>query len=435
MTAEIFEGIPFDNILKCVHCGLCLDACPTYRVLGTEQDSPRGRLYLMRGLWEGELAVENAVIEPLARCLDCRACESACPSLVPYGELLEKTRGALAKSPHRKSLSDRFRAWLFRWLFPSTRRLTRVSAIGRWAQKTGLASLASRTLPRLARVHALTPRFSGRSFKQAHPKPLPPFGEGAPKRTVALFSGCVMDVADDEIHRATVALLRAVGCAVRIPTAQRCCGALHVHNGDRATARALANLNEQVFSSMELDAVIVNAAGCGAQLKEYGHLFSDTMDPQTERWREFGLKTTDILVFLAECEGFPESLAWRSEPVTVLYDAPCHLIHAQKIDFQARNLLGRIPGVTLAPLKDAAQCCGAAGVYNLTHAALADEILDRKLDDIAASLTHAPRTTILLTGNPGCLFQLRMGVGKRRLPIKVMHPAAFLAERLLNNDD
>ncbi|QTD51918.1 (Fe-S)-binding protein [Sulfidibacter corallicola] len=442
--SDLYAGVPFEDVLQCVHCGLCLDACPTYRTLGAEQDSPRGRLYLMRGLWEGDLSADDAVTAPLSRCLDCRACETACPSGVPYGQLLEKTRGVLAR--HRKpGLGTRLFRDLPLDLLPAhTNRLIWFSRLMRLYRKLGLAALIARSplshlLPkRLVHAHRLLPNFSGRSFKKRHAdKVFAPLHDRLPVRRVGLFTGCVMDVADNDIHEAVLHLLRVAGCEVVIPAGQTCCGALQVHAGTRAAPRALAKRNYAAFAEDSLSAVIVDAAGCGAQLKEYHHLFSDApadTDPkwrEGERWHRFGAMVCDILDFLAGIKGFVAANRWNDAPLRLIYDAPCHLVHAQRIDAGPRALLASLPGVELVVPSLANQCCGAAGIYNVQHRELAESVLEAKLDDLTRTLETQPEATVLVTANPGCLFQLRHGVAKRGLPLRVLHPAVLLTERLL----
>ncbi len=437
---DLYKGVPFENILACVHCGLCLDACPTYRALGVEQDSPRGRLYLMRGLWEGALAPTDEVTAPLDRCLDCRACEPACPSGVPYGELLEKTRGVILAERKPLILNRILRRMVFRSLLPSGARLAFVSMLARffskWFLKHGEPRWLFRPLrrTRLGRAFSLMPRFSGRSFKQAFAQSAGPDNPNLAKR-VALFTGCVMDVAEEEIQRATVKLLRAAGCEVVIPPSQVCCGALHVHSGERAIARQLAQCNGTLFQDGSLAAVVTNSAGCGAQLKECHHLFSDAgaAHPHQPDWSALAAKVVDILVFLQQEPEFVTSQRWREEPVSAIYDAPCHLIHAQRADGPARALLAGLPGVRLISPREAAYCCGAAGIYNLSQPELSERVLAAKMDDIEATLDRYPEARLLLTGNPGCLFQLRHGVRRRGLPLEVMHPAVFVAERLIQS--
>lgn len=429
---SIYAGMPFDNILKCVHCGLCLDSCPTYRELGAEQDSPRGRLYLMRGLWEGELQPTPDVIAPLDRCIDCRACESACPSGVPYGELLEKTRGVLVE--HRPASVKRtfLEQFFLQRVLRSTPWLVFFSFVGKFASKCGLDRLPqsgfAKFLPAtLRRGLTLLPNFAGASFKrkfkgEAH--------QGAVHHRVGLFTGCIMDVADHEIHAASVKLLQAAGCQVVIPQEQGCCGALAVHAGSREAPREMARANRAAFGE-GLDAILVNAAGCGAQLKEYHHLFAEC-EENTEDWKAFGSRVVDVLSFLARQPLASDNAAWEQEPVTVLYDAPCHLMHAQGDDATPRAFMAELPGVNLIPLCEADRCCGAGGVYNMMQPELSDKVLDRKLDDLIEMMGWYPEARILLTANPGCLYQLRMGCKRRGLDLQVMHPVTLAAQRLRN---
>ena len=425
-----FADVPFDDILKCIHCGLCMESCPTYRELRTEQDSPRGRLYLMRGLWEGELEPDREVLEPLSRCIDCRACQTACPASVPYGQLLGKTRSVLLEHNPPNLWKRALRQLFFKHL------LTRKSALLFFARliwlygKTGLPSLV--TAPRwaglvpapLARLHRLLPAFSFFPFTHR------PSSRTAPpvRDRVGLFSGCIMNVAETRIHRDSVRLLEAAGFEVVVPREQTCCGALHSHGGETRMARELAQKNERVFAGARVDHIVVNAAGCGAQLKEYTQWAPDDDPEGREPWSRFSAKVVDILDFLNAQPAFRP--AWRNHNETVFFDAPCHLIHAQKIHQGPIRLLKTMPGVNLILLDDADSCCGAGGIFNLVHGHLAEAVLDRKLDHLERSLSRNPEATTLVTANPGCLFQLRHGVRKRRLPLRVIHPVELLAERL-----
>ena len=434
---EQFRGAKFDNILKCVHCGLCLDNCPTYRELGDEKDSPRGRLYLMRGLWEGELELNQDVIAPLDRCLDCRACESVCPSGVPYGELLEKTRGILLD--HRKqSVKEKLaRGLLLKGLFRSTAALATASQLLRIYRWTGIPKLITqnfigRILPKkFVFSQHLLPNFSGKSFKKKYADQLvEPTGGQTPKGRVGLFSGCILDVSEAEIHEASLKLLRASGYEVVVPGDQGCCGALHVHSGDRKTARTLAEKHRNSFEPRKLDRVITNAAGCGAQLKELHHLFPEAPETEIDKWKELENRTIDLLELVASESESLDQQNWNTNEVSVFYDAPCHLMHAQGVDVNPRKLIGSRPGVKLVPLPESNWCCGSAGIYNLVQPELAGSVLQRKIDSIRDTLKKHPETKILLTANPGCLYQIRAGINQAGIPLEVMHPAVFLAGRL-----
>ena len=455
-TKELFRQADFDNILKCVHCGLCLDSCPTYRELGDEKDSPRGRLYLMRGLWEGELELEADVIDPLNRCLDCRACESACPSGVPYGELLEKTRGIILENT-QQSLKERIlRFFLLKGLFRSTNLLITPSWFLKIYAASGFPKLITDTflanlLPQsfVFQQHLL-PKCTGESFKRKYADQiLPPFsteervGDAAlllkENLRVGMFSGCIMDVSEAAIHKSTMTLLRHIGCEVVVPGNQSCCGALHVHSGDRKTAREFALKNIAAFENRHLDAIITNAAGCGAQLQEYHHLFTES-SAQTqkegrsaEEWGNFENKVTDILEFLSAYPQLLANLPWSKDEDPVLYDAPCHLMHAQKVDENPRKLLNSLPGVKLVALKESNWCCGSAGIYNLVQPELSAAILNRKIESLRQTLAENPKASTIVTANPGCLYQIRAGIRSNNIDLRILHPVVYLAERLMLN--
>jgi glycolate oxidase iron-sulfur subunit len=430
--APLFQGVEFDDVLKCVHCGLCLNACPTYRELDVEQDSPRGRLYLMRGLWEGKLGLDDQVVLPLSRCLDCRACETACPSNVPYGELLEKTRGVIAEHREQSNVERFLRGALLRRLLGSTSLLTLVSVLMRLYQRSGLARVVSWALARLgwvrlSQAHALMPAFSGRSFKQKNGgRRLEPKGAVRNHQRVALFTGCVLDVAEAEIHEASIQLLRAIGFGVEVPPLQGCCGALQVHAGERETARELALKNLWAFDAASIDWIIANSSGCCAQLREYGALFDDDQ----ARWKKLGARVVDVLEFISRWPDAVSGLSWKRDPVVVLYDAPCHLVHAQRVDKNPRELLSSLPGVQLVPIDEAEACCGAAGIYNLTQPELSRKVLERKVLAIKNTLAREPEAALLVSGNVGCINQIRYGLGQRRVSLRVVHPVVFMAERL-----
>lgn len=446
-----FRQDEFDNILKCVHCGLCLDYCPTYRELNDEKDSPRGRLYLMRGLWEGELELSQSVIEPLSRCLDCRACESACPSGVPYGELLEKTRGIVLDNISQSLKEKILRKIFLKGLFSSTNLMILVSRIIKVYVAIGIPKLLTKTF--LARFfskslvfkHFLIPNFSGQSFKRKHAdKILLPLLQEREKEIsykirekkirVGMFSGCIMDVSETEIHYSTLTLLRYLGCEVVIPEDQSCCGALHVHSGDRKTSRKLALRNFSAFESHNLDAVITNAAGCGAQLKEYHLLFPQEKLKNQKDFPTFEKKIIDIMEFISIYSGLLKNLRWRKDEDTVIYDSPCHLIHAQKVDDNPRKLLKSLPGVRLVSLEESDWCCGSAGIYNLTQPFLSAEVLNRKTTSIIKAITEHSNVTTIVTGNPGCLYQIRAGILRKNIDLRVLHPVVYLANRLKKNE-
>ena len=449
-SKALFNDVEFDNILKCVHCGLCLDSCPTYRELADEKDSPRGRLYLMRGLWEGELELKPQVIDPLNRCIDCRACESACPSEVPFGELLEKTRGIILENTSQSLKEKIYRMFLLKGLFRSTGLMLTASRLLKLYSASGLPKLITKTF--IGRLFPesfvfqqhLLPDCSGESFKRKHAdKILSPVQNQESQKTdsqnqhknlrVGMFTGCIMDVSEKAIHDSTLTLLRSIGCEVVVPGNQVCCGALHVHSGDRKTAREFAVKNLSAFEPRNLDAIITNAAGCGAQLKEYHHLFAEGAADAQKNWGSFENKIIDVLEFLSGYSELLEKLPFRDDEDTVLYDAPCHLMHAQKVDENPRNLLSSLPGVTLVPLTESNWCCGSGGIYNLVQPDLSKAVLERKIESVRQTLRAFPEAKSIVTGNPGCLYQIRAGLRSNAIELSILHPAVYLMERLKIN--
>ncbi len=410
----------FEKISACVHCGLCLEACPTYRELRVEMDSPRGRIYLMKGILQERLEPTEDVLEHLDRCLDCRACETACPSGVEYGHILEKTRTLL--EPGRKhGWGVRFLRWLlFRKILPSRgwqdgifrllwlQQALGVTAIGRWLGRRGL-------LPgKLGALAAQAPRVPFRSFRASHRGRLLFPARGERRRRVALFTGCLADRLFADVNEATVRVLTENGCEVEVLEAERCCGALHIHNGDRDAAKALARENARAFNAGGFDAVVSNAAGCSAELRHYGDLLEGDASAAA-----FGGKVRDVTEYLAEIGWRPPAGRLAGK---VAYDEPCHLLHAQKVSAAPRAALAAIPGIELVPLDDAESCCGSAGIYSFTQPALSKDILARKVDAIRRSAA-----SVVATGNPGCILQIRFGLAEAGLPVEVVHPVELLA--------
>ncbi len=404
------EPPDWEGLLDCVHCGICLPQCPTYRVLRQEMDSPRGRLYLMRAAAEGRIGLTDNFVTHMDRCLGCRACESACPSGVPFGQLLEATRGQIERRvprPFARKLLGR----LILGTFSDRRRLARALSLLRLYQGSGLQRIVRgagllRPFPRLAAMEQLLPPLG-----TEHPAPLPPRlpAEGSSRGTVALLVGCVQALLFPEVNRATARLLARAGYTVLVPPEQGCCGALHLHAGDRVSARRLARANRDAFAGA--DWVVTNAAGCGAALREYGHLLGEDGTSLGERVR-------DVSELLAAALPGPR----QALPVTVTYHEPCHLAHGQRVREAPRALLRAIPGLRLAELQEADLCCGSAGIYNLFEPEIAGALLEQKLDRIVET-----GATIVASGNPGCLLQLRMGLARRGLPIRAHHPVELLA--------
>jgi glycolate oxidase iron-sulfur subunit len=423
MLAAVIEQ-NVEKLLTCVHCGLCLPACPTYRELGNENDSPRGRIYLMRGVAEGRLEVGDAFISHIDLCLGCRACESVCPSGVPYGQLLESARVdvAQAKSDRRSAMAFLIRFTL-KQLFTRPRLLAVCMAAARWFRDSGLANLfftgrAIEGRARFALALLLASRSAvGKAKSVATVKPAGSPRGGSAMMRVSLLRGCVMEGLFGEANRATERVLARNGCLVIDAAGQMCCGALHAHSGEIDVARRLARKNIEAFLASGCERIIVNAAGCGAAMKEYETLLAD--DPEfRERARDFSSRVRDISEFLAE-RGIeqPRGILERH----VAYDAPCHLLHAQRVSLAPVDLLKAIPGIVMVPLSGHESCCAGAGIYNLQHPDLSAKILEDKIRAIRKS-----GADIVATGNPGCIMQIGAGAMMAGLEVDVLHPIELL---------
>ncbi len=407
------------DLLQCVHCGLCLTACPTYRETKLEMESPRGRIYLMRALDEGRVEPSRGIAAHLDSCLNCRACETACPAGVHYGKLIETTRAKLAiELP--PTPGERVRNLALDHLFPFPERMQVVSKLVRTAQRLGLTRLAAgplgRFLPAFARVGAaLEPDAVQASGAAIEPGIYPPY-EGASRATVGWFRTCLMPGFFPAVDRAAVHLLREAGATVVIPARQQCCGALLAHAGRREGARRLARTNVEVFAEAgPLDFIATDAAGCGATLREYGDLF-----PRGDHAADgFAARVRDVTEVLAEL-GLPPARAAVAERIGV-HDA-CHLAHAQKVRSAPRVLLRALPGATVIDLPGSDRCCGSAGIYNLTHPDMAARLLEQKMDSVEAV---AP--TVVAVGNPGCLLQMQIGQRARGLAAPMRHPVEIVA--------
>ena len=416
------RGIDYELFLDCVHCGLCTASCPTYVETGNENDSPRGRIYLMRAVTDGRLELNKEVTRHLELCLDCRACETACPSGVQYGKLIEPFRvnmeqDALAAGTKRPKTSDWFHKYILFGLFPYPDKLRKSLIPARIAQMLGLDKLLIgtglwRLLPsRLGRLVTMLPRLE---------KPAPPLPDFLPavgkrRARVALFTGCVGDVMFRHTHWATARVLTQNGCDVVVPQSQVCCGAIHFHAGESPPARDLADKNIGAFDISSVDAVIVNVAGCGSMLKDYGHHWHD--DGQAARER-FAAKVKD-------CSDFLDELGLVTPQgdinITATYHDACHLAHAQKVREQPRNLLKKIPGLKLIDLPESDLCCGAAGTYNLTEPEMAERLGRRKLDNIRRTGAR-----VVVTANAGCLLQIARQARMEGETLKIVHPMDLL---------
>ena len=413
----------YEDYARCIHCGLCLNACPTYRLWNLEADSPRGRIHQMIHVEQSDAPVTDSFIDHIDKCLDCRACETACPSGVEYGKLVEYARARIERDYQRPLLSRIARDVVYRRLLPYPKRIAAVARLLRFYQRSGLQSLARSTgILRLLGVdkrERLLPRVDGNFFYDRLGKTFPAIGER--RARVAFFAGCVANVTFAELNAATIRVLTANGCEVVIPDGQLCCGALAAHAGIRDVARELARKNLRAFLLNDVDAIVTNAAGCGSTLKEYEHLFTPD-EPEYRQAATFAKKTRDVTEFLAALN---LSAPLKALQLRVTYQDSCHLLHGQKVREAPRTLLRAIPGLDLVELPYSDLCCGSAGVYNVTQTEASLELLAEKMRN--ASATNAQ---VIATSNPGCLLQMRAGAEMHRTNQQVLHVIELLAQAI-----
>lgn len=415
------QSIDYEKFLDCVHCGLCTAACPTYLETGNENDSPRGRIYLMRAVTDGKLELTDAVKGHLDLCLDCRSCETACPSGVQYGRLIEPFRVEMQKA--EKSGGGWFQRIILYGMFPYPNRLKLALAPARLMQWLGLDRVAEslglmKLLPdKLRRMQRLLPKLPPR--EPPLPARLPAIG--TQRARVALFTGCVADAIFHHVNWATARVLQHNGCEVIIPKSQACCGAIHYHSGAGSPALKLAQQNADAFNVDDVDAVIINVAGCGSMLKDYGHMGCELASENAslnDQLGRFAAKVKDVSEFLAALG--PIVPTGEVNRVAAYHDA-CHLAHAQKVREQPRELLSLVPGLKLVPLAESDICCGAAGSYNLTEGEMADRLAARKLKHILATGADT-----LVSANAGCTLQIQAALRDAGQPIEVVHPMEIL---------
>jgi glycolate oxidase iron-sulfur subunit len=430
-TGNLLRGLDYSIVQQCMHCGMCLPSCPTYAETLQERSSPRGRIALMRAVADSRLEVSEAFAEEMYFCLGCLACQSACPAGVDYAELIETARaeverqGVLATS--KRTL---IRGALLRWLFTSRRRLQGVGRVLRLYQRSGLerfvrAAGLLRLAPKTLRdLEPLTPRVSPRFTDDLFRRHYQQRNQPQPTRRVGLISGCVQDIAFAPVNADTIEALQANGCHVEVPPAQQCCGSLHGHNGETEIARRLARANLDAFDLSRLDAVVVNAGGCGSHVRHYDRLLADDVGYR-ERATEWSRKVCDVSELLVEFGARPPRAPLTGADggtLRVTYHESCHLKHGQGVSSAPRQLLARIPGVELVELAEADWCCGSAGIYNITQPEMSAILLKRKTDHLAATAAE-----VVATGNPGCAVQIEHGMRKAGLAARVEHPVSLLA--------
>ncbi|PAE44241.1 (Fe-S)-binding protein [Bacillus sp. 7884-1] len=401
----------------CVHCGMCLESCPTYEQSGEEQQSPRGRVYLIKAVAEGKLNVDEHFAEPVFSCLDCRACTTACPVDIDVGGLIEEARGQIRQAIPLNGWKGAVNKFFLHGVFPHHNRLRWLGGLLRFYQKSGMQKMIRKTnlihiMPQhLTDMESIMPEVKG-SVRVKFTSEIKAKGES--KHKVAMLTGCVMDVFFSDINESTINVLTRNGNDVSIPQNQTCCGALHVHAGDREMGRKLAKQNIEAFENEEK--VIVNAAGCGCMMKEYSELFRN--EPEwKERAEEFEEKVVDISKYLHDT-GYEKPKAMMNTRIT--YHDACHLAHGQGVRKEPREILLDIPGVEMVQMPNADRCCGSAGIYNITNPEMADAVLKSKMENVPEDVE------MISMGNPGCMMQMALGVQKYGRNQKIVHTVQLL---------
>ena len=415
------NGLSVEGVNQCVHCGLCLASCPTFSELGTEMDSPRGRIFLIKSLAEGRIGLSESSVEHLSLCLDCRACETVCPAGVPYGRLIEAAKAEIERARPGGLVRRAFR-WANFGLLLGHPRLLAAAAVGlRLYQASGLQGLVRRTglvrmLPgTLPAWEALLPMMPAASERV--PLAVLTRAQGARRGRVAMLTGCVQAVAFGAHNRATARVLARNGWDVVAPPEQGCCGALNAHGGDHERAVEMARRTIEVFERADVEAIVVNTSGCGAHMKGYGELLAG--DPAyAERARRVAGLVRDVSEFLATT---PLRGPLAPVPMTVTYHDPCHVVHGQKIRSAPRQLLAQLPQLRVVDLPESDWCCGSAGIYNLTQPEMAGRLLRRKVRHVTSTGAAA-----VVTANPGCILQIQQGLREAGSTVKVLHLVELL---------
>lgn len=413
--------LPSDEILSsCIHCGMCLQACPTYNISFDEVSSPRGRIRLIKYVAEGKLPLTEKFAFEMNYCLDCQACETACPAGVKYGSLVEAARVHIEHSEYVSPISRLIKKIAFRKILSNFKLLKFYSKVLRYYQKSFIRKPFEKILKliskKLYEVNRLSPEISDYFSDEIFPEIVQAKGEK--KFTVLFPVGCLMNVMFSDINKDTIELLSKLGCEVIIPKNQTCCGSLPAHNGDLEQARKLAKATIESFMNYNYDYIISNSAGCGAFMKEYGHILKDD-ELYSNKAREFSSKVKDVMEFIYY--NFDMTKFKTDQEIEVTYHEACHLVHTQKISEEPKSVLKQIRGIKLIPLNEATWCCGSAGIYNIVNYNSSMQILDRKMSNIRST-----NAKIVLTGNPGCLGQIRYGTEKFGVNVEVIHPVTLL---------
>ncbi len=431
ITQEFQEKMDYDELLNCMRCGFCLPSCPTYIESGMDEaHSPRGRIAMMKAVVDGVLEPDDDVKRSLDLCLGCRACEPVCPSGVKYGHLLEQARDIIYQSKKKSVPEKAARKVVFQDLFPHQNRMVAATSLLGFYQRSGLQKIARKSgimnfFPETLRtMEKILPSVPKKKELRNRPHYLPALINQ--KKKVAFFSGCLMDTVFMKTNDASMKLLQYAGCEIVIPETQNCCGALHGHSGEREKAKEMAKNNIEAFELAEVDYIITNAGGCGAFLVDYGYLLKD--EPEwAERAAKFSVKIKDITSILVELDFHKEELHLENQVVT--YQDSCHLKNGQKTFMEPRKLLQSIQGVTYVEMYDASRCCGSAGIYNIVESEMSMQILDYKMQQ-----TIKTDAKTIVTANPGCLLQMKLGIEREGLSnsVRAVHIVDFLLEAYEN---
>ena len=407
----------------CVHCGFCLATCPSYRVIGKEMDSPRGRIYLMDKINKGEAELDEATVQHFDSCLGCLACVSTCPSDVQYDKLIAATRPQVERNYPRDPFDKLYRQLIFS-LFPYPNRLRPLLIPLLIYQKLGLQNVIRKTgllkkiSPRLNAMESILPEITSQSFQDNFPEVIP--AKGKKRYRVGVILGCVQRLFFSPVNEATVRVLTANGCEVVIPKTQGCCAALPAHQGQEKQAQTLAKQMIDSFADTDVDAVIINAAGCGHTLKEYGHILEDDPDYK-EKANAFANKVKDVQEFLAEVGLTAELSPLQDDTLDIVYQDACHLLHGQQISLQPRQLLKQIPNINLHEPIDAALCCGSAGVYNMLQPNVAEDLGKQKVNNLLNTGAN-----LIVSSNPGCSLQIKKYLHQQGQDKPLLHPMQLL---------
>ncbi|RYM02137.1 (Fe-S)-binding protein [Sporolactobacillus sp. THM7-7] len=427
---EFKEKMDYDELLNCMRCGFCLPSCPTYiETGGQEKYSPRGRIALMKGITDGVIEPDEDIAHSLDLCLGCRACEPVCPSGVKYGQLLEDARSIIQENKKQSVPVKMLRKGIFEELFPNQKRMEQAAGLLGFYQRSGLSKVVRKVgfmdlFPEsMATMEKVLPKVPKRKEIKQRPRYFE--HEGTKKATAALFAGCMMDTMFFSTNNATIKLLQKAGCDVVIPENQLCCGALHGHGGELEKAREMAKRNIEAFEAVDADYIITNAGGCGAFLIEYDHILKD--EPEwAERGKRFVSKLKDISAILVDLD-FHKTHSLRLPEQTITYQDSCHLRNVMHTFEEPRILLRSIDGVRYEEMEGADTCCGSAGVYNIVESEMAMQILDHKMKKVEQT-----EAKTIVTANPGCLLEMKLGVEREKLTdrVRAVHIADLLVEAL-----